>query len=226
MKHKDTFEAFMLKANPPKKFIIQQDAAIRPYPRFANLSEISKGESFTASIPTVIKTWWLFGLFAIVALWLIVPPIGITMGFVEATYDNRGRYIQGYFNPMPLVITVGVLLAITYGILRAIFPRILITATRDGISVGKYRYSWDNAEGLRAGYSVGGVEKSDEQGFFWFKYKGLRMAYGQWSHDLPYMVSDYYSAAYVVWVNQLLETIQTNPETVNDTAAGIKQQMY
>ncbi|WP_037952998.1 hypothetical protein, partial [Sulfitobacter donghicola] len=59
-----------------------------------------------------------------------------------------------------------------------------------------------------------------------FKYKGLRMAYGQWSHDLPYMVSDYYSAAYVVWVNQLLETIQTNPETVNDTAAGIKQQMY
>lgn len=52
------------------------------------------------------------------------------------------------------------------------------------------------------------------------------MAYGQWSHDLPYMVSDYYSAAYVVWVNQLLETIQTNPETVNDTAAGIKQQMY
>ena len=225
MKHEDKFEALMLRINPPRKYS-QTDAAIRPHPRFADLSEFSKGESFTASIPTVIKTWWVVGLFAIAALWIVLPPIGITMGFIEGFYDNRGRFTRGYYNPMPIIITIGILLAATYAILRAIFPRITITATRDGISVGKYRYSWDNAEGLRAGYSVGGVEKSDEQGFFWFKYKGLRMAYGQWSHDLPYMVSDYYSAAYVVWVNQLLETIQTNPETVNDAAAGIKQQMY
>ena len=220
MKHEDKFEALMLRINPPRKYS-QTDATIRPHPRFADLSEFSKGESFTASVPTVIKTWWVVGLFGILALWIIFVPVGIGFSIVAPTWERNG-----YFNPLPIIIMIGVLIVATYAILRAIFPRIAITATRDGISVGKYRYSWDNAEGLRAGYSVGGVEKSDEQGFFWFKYKGLRMAYGQWSHDLPYMVSDYYSAAYVVWVNQLLETIQTNPETVNDAAAGIKQQMY
>lgn len=225
MKHEDKFEALMLRINPPRKYSLT-DAAIRPHPRFADLSEFSKGESFTASVPTVIKTWWVVGLFAIAALWLTIIPMLIVWSTRGWYTDNRGNFFEASFSYTSFLLGVAVLLAATYAILRAIFPRITITATRDGISVGKYRYSWDNAEGLRAGYSVGGVEKSDEQGFFWFKYKGLRMAYGQWSHDLPYMVSDYYSAAYVVWVNQLLETIQTNPETVNDTAAGIKQQMY
>lgn len=174
MKHEDKFEALMLRINPPRKYSLT-DAAIRPHPRFADLSEFSKGESFTASIPTVIKTWWVVGLFAIVALWIVLPPIGITMGFIEGFYDNRGRFTRGYYNPMPIIITIGVLLATTYATLRAIFPRITITATRDGISVGKYRYNWDNAEGLRAGYSVGGVEKvtnkassgSNTKGYAW-----------------------------------------------------------
>ncbi|WP_162176406.1 hypothetical protein, partial [Sulfitobacter donghicola] len=168
------FEALMLRINPPRKYSLT-DAAIRPHPRFADLSEFSKGESFTASIPTVIKTWWVVGLVVIALLWMTLPPLGFALGFVEEEWGHvRGRWQKlngAYWSPVPIVLMFAALGAASYGIWRLIFPRIAITATRDGISVGKYRYSWDNAEGLRAGYSVGGVEKSDEQGFFWFKYK-------------------------------------------------------
>ena len=225
MNHKDSFESFMLRVNPPRKYGLK-DAAIRPYPRFASLIEFNEGQGFKASIPTVIKTWWIVGLIGIALMWFIFVPVGTGMGFVDGFYDNRGRFSRGYFNPAPLLITIAILVAVSYGILRVIFPRIIIEADRDKITVGKYRYSWDRAEGLRVGYSLGGVEKSAQQGFFWLKFTGLRMAYGQWSHDLPNMVSDYYSVAYVVWINQLLETINIKTDTVNDAAAGIKQQMY
>ena len=225
MFHEDKFEALMLRINPPRRFS-QTDASIRPHPRFANLSEFTEGVSFTASIPTVIKTWWVVGLIGILALWSVAVPTLIVWSAIGWYTDSRGNFYEASFSYTTFLFGIAILLGLSYVILRAIFPRIIITASRDGISVGKYRYSWDRAEGLRAGYSVGGAEKSHEEGFLWFKYVGIRMAYGQWSHDLPYMVGDYYSAAYVVWVNQLLETIQTNPETVNDAAAGIKQQMY
>ncbi len=36
MKHKDKFEALMLRVNPPRKYSLTE-AAIRPHPRFADL---------------------------------------------------------------------------------------------------------------------------------------------------------------------------------------------
>ncbi|KAA8605138.1 hypothetical protein AL036_20500 [Salipiger aestuarii] len=216
MKHEDNFESFVMRINPPRKYT-PQDAAQRPYPRFADLMEFTEGESFKASIPAVLRTWWIVGIVAIIGLWVIFVPVGFGLSFVAATWE-RG----GYFNPLPLLITIGVLLVVSYGILRAVFPRIIVHADREKITVGKFRYSWDYAQGLRAGYSVGGVEKDNKQ----WKFAGLRMAYGQWSHDLPYMVNDYYSAAYIVWVNQLLETIQVASSAVNDIQAGKREILY
>lgn len=225
MKHEDNFEAFMLRINPPQS-MPSTDAPIRPYPRFASLPEFTQGEGFVATIPTVRRSWWVVGLLGIAALWFTFVPIGIGWGFVDGFYDNRGRWSAGYYNPIPLLIAIGVLVAVSYVILRAIFPRIKITADRSEIRVGKFRYDWNTAAGMRVGYSIGGVERSSEQGFLWFKYTGMRMAYGQWGHDLPYMVSNYYSVAYAAWINQLLETVELNTETVNNPAAGIKQELY
>lgn len=220
MKHEDGFEAFMLRVNPPQT-TPPTDAPIRPYPRFANLPEFTQGEGFVATIPTVRRSWWIVGLLGIAALWFTFIPVGIGLSFVAPTWERNG-----YFTPIPLLIAVGVLVAVSYAILRAIFPRIKITADRSEIHVGKFHYDWNTAAGMRVGYSIGGVERSSEQGFLWFQYTGMRMAYGQWGHDLPYMVSSYYSVAYAAWINQLLETIQHDSESVNDAAAGIKQELY
>jgi len=220
MKHEDGFEAFMLRVNPPQTSP-PTDAPIRPYPRFASLPEFTQGEGFLATIPTVRRSWWIVGLLGIAALWLTFIPVGIGLSFVAPTWERNG-----YFTPIPLLIAIGVLVAVSYAILRAIFPRIKIMADRSEIRVGKFRYDWNTAAGMRVGYSIGGVERSSEQGFLWFQYTGMRMAYGQWGHDLPYMVSSYYSVAYAAWINQLLETIQHDRESVNDAAAGIKQELY
>lgn len=221
MKHEDNFESFVLRVNPPRKYSTE-DAARRPHPRFANLITFAKGEGFKASIPTVLRTWWIVGILAIISLWVICIPLGVSLGIVGPAWDNRGNFTDPHFSPVPLLVTIAILLAVSYGILRVIFPRIIIEADRQKITVGKFRYSWNHAQGLRVGYSVGGVEKTSKQ----WKFTGLRMAYGEWSHDLPYLVNDYYSAAYIVWVNQLLETVQTNTVAVNNPQAGIRQQMY
>lgn len=220
MKHEDNFESLVMRINPPRKYTLQ-DAVQRPYPRFADLMEFTEGEGFRASFPTALRTWWIVGIVAIIGLWVIFVPVGTGLGFIAPSWDNRG-YSGGYYTPVPLLITIGVLLLVSYLILRAIFPRIIVQADREKITVGKFRYNWDHAQGLRTGYSVGGVEKASKQ----WKFAGLRMAYGPWSHDLPYLVNDYYSAAYIVWVNQLLETVQTNTVAVNNPHAGIRIQQY
>ena len=209
-----------MRINPPREYT-PQDAAQRPYPRFANLIELTEGEGFKASIPTALRTWGIIGIVAIIGLWAIFVPVGTGLGFVAPSWNGRG-YSNGYYSPRPLLITIGVLLLISYFILRTIFPRIIVQADRDKITVGKFRYSWDYAQGLRTGYSVGGGEKDSKQ----WKFAGLRMAYGPWSHDLPYLVNDYYSAAYIVWVNQLLETVQTSTAAMNNPNAGIRIQQY
>lgn len=225
MKHEDGYEAFWLRVNPAQD-MTGTDAPVRPYPRFASLPEFTPGESFTATIPTALRTWWVFGVLVIGALWFFVLPLGIALGIDAGGFDNRGRLIQPSFSWTPGIFTAIVLAAVSYGIWRAVFPRIKIQVDREVIQVGKYRYTWDTASGMRVGYSIGGVERSSEEGVLWVKFTGMRMAYGQWGHDLPYMTNTYYSVAYAAWINQLLETIKHNTETVNDPAAGIKQELY
>jgi len=221
MKHEDGFEAFAMRINPAKAYELK-DAPVRPYPRFAELKDFEPGTRFKATIPTALRTWWFVGILAVIALWVIFIPLGFSWGIDLGGYDNRGRFTQPSVSYGPVMIMAIVLVALSWAILRAVFPRIVIEADKDEILVGKYRYGWNNAAGMRVGYSIGGVERSNEQ----WKFCGLRMAYGQWGHDLPYMASGYYSVAYVAWINQLLETIKHDMESVNDAAAGIKQQMY
>lgn len=140
----------------------------------------------------------------------------------ENAWTSATLEIRGHTDKSILSLWLLGMLAVSYIVLREAYPRILIVAEKKGVIVGQYAYSWKHAEGLRAGYSVGGVERSKKQ----WRYVGLRMAYGQWGHDLPYMVNADYSAAYVVWLNNLLETVSINTATQNDPKAGIRQQLF
>ena len=86
-----------------------------------------------------------------------------------------------------------------------------------------YKFDWDNLGGLRLGYSAGGKEMAREQ----WGHTGLRMTYGAWGFDLPYMTPSYYAAAYVVWVNMLFDTIGKNPDTMdNSPEEGFKKALF
>ena len=112
--------------------------------------------------------------------------------------------IQPSFAWGPFVLGVAALIAATWVVWWAAFPRIRITADQKEIRVHGRQYGWDTAKGFRLGYSLGGVERTDSQGF----YAGLRMAYGPWGDDLPFMVRDYYAPAYIMFLNQALQSVQ------------------
>ena len=121
------------------------------------------------------------------------------------------------------VLSVAAVIVVFMVLHHFLLPRIKVTADREGITVGRYKFDWEHSEGLRLGYSAGGKERENKQ----LGYVGLRMSYGAWGFDLPYMVNGYYSAAYVVWVNMMLETIGKHPdEMTNDPQAGFMKDLF
>ena len=136
--------------------------------------------------------------FLILIIWLVFFPIGLGLSTVSASWDR-----SAFFNPIPLSVTFVLLLLATYGLFRLAFPRICIRADADGVQVGDLFFRWEKVEGFRMGYSIGGVVRHANQ----YPFHGVRMAYGNYGEDLPYLFSSYYVAIYVVILNEMLASI-------------------
>ena len=52
------------------------------------------------------------------------------------------------------------------------------------------------------------------------------MQYGQWGHDLPYMLNYYNKAAYIWWINSLLATVKLEDGRQNRAMKGIRKQVF
>lgn len=201
-----------------RSYALKKEAAVFAHPRGVRILTPPDGNQFKVSIPTAIINWWVLPIFLIPALFFIIIPIGFGMSFVAPTF-NRG----GYFNPVPLVVAVGVLILLSWISWRLCFPRIVIEANREGVTVGKYKFDWQAIGGFRIGYTAGGVERENTQGLF----QGLVLQYGPYGFDLPYMVRKYYAAYYVLWLNDLLATVGANDRTgANDPQSGFKKSMF
>ena len=155
-------------------------------------------------------------------MWFLgLPYLGFLSyrGFVV----RGGRVFEATFN-YPMFITGLVIFAlITWLVItQMIVRRIVIRADHEKICVHDRVYYWDRAQGFRLGYSVGGVERVDKV----WKYQGIRMSYGPYGDDIPFMVHDFYAPIYVVLLNDLLQAVQ--PRSVADETAetGIKQVFF
>ena len=195
-----------------------KDATVFAHPRGARILTPPDGNQLKISIPTAIENAWIAPF---LVLPLVIPFLlttGLAMSFVAPTWD-RG----GYFNPIPLVISIALALLFTWWLWRACFPRIIIEATREGVTVGKYRFDWRMIEGFRIGNSAGGIERQNTQ----FIFQGLVLSYGPYGFDLPYMVRKYYAAYYVVWLNDMLDTIGKGDNAgAHDPKSGFKKAMF
>jgi|TARA_B100000519_G_C14258826_1_gene446488 hypothetical protein len=211
------FHRIMDRINRPAVFLKKTDAPIWDKPYRAQIHHAPDGEKVKVSLPCA-RYYWVFLPYAFV---LIGSPVilgaGFSMGF------GFTRNYTPYWQPIPLLIALGIWAALFVLTLRIGYPRIVFEATRDGVTIGKYKFDWDNLGGLRLGYSAGGKEMAREQ----WGHTGLRMTYGAWGFDLPYMTPSYYAAAYVVWVNMLFDTIGKNPETMdNSPEEGFKKALF
>ncbi|MEE4212573.1 MAG: hypothetical protein V2I43_25285 [Parvularcula sp.] len=222
--HRDWYEALMIRLTPAIE-VTPSNVTIRPLPRFAVLEHFKAGKGFKATIPTARRTWWALGWVGQVVLWLGGVPLAYVSSWAGGDWDRRrAMFIEPYFVDVLFLFFLAVIAAVSFVIWRVTHPRITVKADQTGIIVGGRRYGWERASGMRIGYSLGGVERSSQQ----MVYTGLRMAYGQWGDDLPYMVRNYYAPAYVVWLNGLLEAVAPLPADQGkvNADAGIKPALF
>ena len=203
-------ERLWLRLKPPLRAPVALPVGVRELPRFLTVPDFTAGDSFTVVMPTARRTWWVVAVGGLLALWVVTLPLLVPLSFAGGFYDRGSNaYVDAYFNPLLFALYLLPLLGVTWAVWWWAFPRIRITADQKEIRVHGRRYAWDKATGFRLGYSLGGVERKDSQGF----YAGLRMAYGPWGDDLPFMVRDYYAPAYIMFLNQALQAVE--PRSVN-----------
>lgn len=201
----------------------KKDITIRQLPRFFELREYVEGQSFKAVIPVVRASWFTFGAIALFLVWFVLLPLISFMATFSGAFDSRGGFRPPSFSYPMFIIGVLVCLGLTWLIItQLIIRRIVIKADHSKIVVHDRVYYWNNAEGFRLGYSIGGIERSARV----WNYQGIRMQYGPYGDDIPFMVHDFYAPVYVIFLNQLLSAVQ--PRTIADRTAetGIKEVFF
>lgn len=202
---------------------LKTDAQVFAHPRGIRVLSPPDGDHFKVSIPTARQTWWALPFVAIPLFILIATILGGILGINEGTYTSRGRYIAPYFSIVPLFVSLIIAVVGSWIVWMQCFPRVTIEADRDGVTVGKYNFDWRAIQGFRIGYSAGGVERENTQ----LGFQGLVLGYGPYGFDLPYMVRKYYAAYYVLWLNEMLDTIGKDDNAgAHDPKSGFKKAMF
>lgn len=198
------FEKLWLWLKPPLHASVVLPVGLRELPRFLTVSDFAIGDSFTIVIPTARRTWWIVAIFGLLALWSLALPLLVALSSSDGGWNSRGGYNEPNFSVILFILGLGLLIGVSWSVWRWAFPRICITADHEAIRVHGRKYDWSSAKGFRLGYSLGGVEREDKQG----PYAGLRMAYGPWGDDLPFMIRHYYAPAYIVFLNDALRVVE------------------
>ena len=207
----------------PAKFPTKKDAPILERPYRAQIHHAPDGKKVHISLPCARYGWWfiplLFAIFGAIPTLILAWALGW-----GTTLDRYGMPSGMYWTATPMIIASVILVILIFILLRTAYPRISIIATADEVTIGKLKFNWEHLHGLRLGYMAGGKERELRQGPF----HGLRMSYGPWGYDLPYMAREYYAAAYVVWVNMMLQTIDHVPfeGRVNSLEEGFKKDLF
>lgn len=202
----------------PAKFPMKIKAPVLVKPYRAHVHHEPDGEKVRVSLPCARYNWtWAPFVYLI-----LVCPWGLWFSWSMGFAVHQRRF--GGWDMWPMLVGIAVLAGGFYLLVCYTYPRIAFEATKEGVIVGQFKFEWENLHGVRLGYDAGGKERQMKQG----PYHGLRMKYGPWGFDLPYMVNGYYAAAYVVWLNMMLQTVHlTDPEErINSPEDGFKKDLF
>jgi hypothetical protein len=202
-----------------RHYLLKKDATVFSHPRGVRILTPPDGNQVKVSIPTAIETFWMLASIAIFFLASTIISTGLGLSYAISIWGQWGEY----FSLLPLIFSIVITLALSWVIWRLCFPRIIIEANREGVMVGKYKFDWRALGSFRTGYTAGGEERENIQ----FFYQGLFIEYGPYGFDLPYMVRKYYAAHYVLWLNEMLDTIgQDDHLATHDPKSGFKKSVF
>lgn len=189
--------------------------------------EAQSADSITVSMPCAIRIWWMLPILMIPALTWLSFIAGGVLGFLPVRYvqdgTRFGKYVGGGWTMWPtigLLVLSAILIVIVW---RIVFPRLIVTATKEAVIINGRCYDRRHYEGLRIGYEAAGkdgltFDLNDKQ----FGWTTLRATYGRWGTDLRYMLRSYRAAEIVVWANEMLSSVGKPPPREHDPSAGRK----
>lgn len=184
-------------------------------------------EEVVIKLRYTLKFWWpvlpsALAIFTILFSW----PLGATIGYI-----NRDPFM-GTNNTVSLGFIF--FIASTIATIIAYVKTngwVMVICQKDKIKFGDKTFDRKYFNGMRIGYTVSKDESFDEAmgNDFYDVSMGtaaLRLTYGKWGEDLPYMINKYHSAEIVVWMNELFASVGAPEPSANKASEGRREQKF
>ena len=190
-------------------------AELRSSPKGTIVKRSSKDE-FVAEIKCVLRFWFWFAPAVAISLSILVLPFSLIL---VMAWD-------------PMIQTLGVVLIVaSIGAVGLAFWRtrfwVKVVAHREAIKFGERTYDRKHYTGMRIGYSIDG-DSTLKNDFFdqSMGMTALRLAYGRWGEDLPYLVNKYHAPEIVIWLNEHIDAVGAPPPRENAPSEGRREQSF
>lgn len=159
--------------------------------------------------------WWLAPIIAVTFCIFVVP---FALVAIFALYDPAVNVI-GWLLLGACIASLGA----SYYFTRIWLP---ITVDKDAITIGNQAFARTRAGGFRLGYTIEGKDMKNDYMDHSMGLAGLRLAYGPWGEDLPYLVNKYHSAEIVIWMNGIVSAVGAPAPAKHDLEKGRKVEEF
>lgn len=162
--------------------------------------------------------WWWFGPAIAIGISFFMIPFSFVL--IAAMYDPGANTI----GIILLLVCLGGMVA-SY-LMTRVWLTVLVR--KDQMRVGAKVYDRKYVSGFSIGYSL----KTDDKALMNdFKdqtlgLSGLRLRYGRWGDDIPYLVNQYHAAEIVIWANEIIASVGAPAPKEHDPKAGRTKDMF
>jgi hypothetical protein len=207
-------------AVPPPRVSPDRFEKVRETPKGTRLVKLREGEFVVLKFRAAIRFWYLVAFAAVPAVFVLGGPIGFAASLIFRTgpygLPNTGAYFWVFV----------ILSVLAYLAIRRAYPWVTLIATPQYIKVGKLYFDRGHYGGMRTGYEIStsaGLLKNDFHDLG-IGLVALRLSYGLWGEDLPYLVNRYHGAEIVIWMNYMIGLAEAEKEPSPQT--GVRSQQY
>lgn len=199
-----------------------KQAFVRRTPKGTILGTANR-EKAEFQVKSAIRFWhWFAPIAALVFGVFILIPLFITMFLIMSDgYGEVGFFFFGI--SAGIAATIGLVLVVH----NRFRPWVKVHVTPDTITYGDTSYDRKHTSGFVLGYEVKG--QGELKNHFFDQSMGLmalRLTYGRWGEDLPYMVNKYHAAEIVIWMNEIIAAVGAPKPAEHDLEQGRKTEEF
>ncbi|WP_157946891.1 hypothetical protein [Thalassobius sp. I31.1] len=104
-------------------------------------------------------------------------------------------------------------------------PWVKIVVTPNTIRYGSRFFHREFHDGMRLGYSTNETDLKNKLLEGSFGTVAMRLTYGRWGEDLPYLVNKYHADEIVIWMNEIINSVGAPIDVRHDPYAGEKSEL-